>query len=193
MLVNTHMILANNLFKIANSNGIDLIYKNRFLWGKLKPDCIPKYKKIKHYYNESIAMIILKINRLSKLTISDINNDYGRGKFSEELGIICHFICDYFCLPHNKRWEFKNAMKKHVIYENTLAKIAKVYNPPYKVCDEISVEEIEKFIINKQVEYSRDKGFLNDLEFSYLVCNSIISMIVNQVEKNEYFKQRRAV
>lgn len=193
MLMNTHMIMANNIIKQASYKKNSLINKNRFMWGNLKPDCASKYKFKKHYYDESIEMIIEKIKELSSLSVSEIYNDFGKKKFSGELGVICHFICDYFCLPHNQRWEFKKAIKRHVKYENTLAKIAKAYVPIGRMDANLQLNEINEFIINNIKEYEKEKGYVRDLEYSHFVCNSIVNLILNEIYMNEYNKERRAV
>lgn len=191
MLINTHMIIASNLLDYANSKKVYLINRKRFIWGNIKPDCTPKYKLVKHYYNESSTMIIDKINELGALSVSDIFFDYGKNKFSEELGVICHFLCDFFCLPHYGRWEFKNSMKKHVVYENNLSKIAKIYKSAYCIDVDINLSDICNFI-NKNLEmYSKKQGYKNDLEYSYFICNSVINVILNQVMINEYLKERK--
>lgn len=191
MLINTHMIIASNLLNYANSKKVYLINKKRFIWGNIKPDCTPKYKLVKHYYDESYDMIIDKIKELGSLSISDILFDYGKSKFSEELGVICHFLCDFFCLPHYGRWEFKKSMKKHVVYENNLSKIAKVYKPAYYIDGDINLSDIGNFI-NRNLEiYKKNQGYKNDLEYSYFICNSVINVILNKVMKNEYLKERK--
>lgn len=192
--MNTHMLLANNILIQANGKKIYLINKNRFIWGNVKPDCASKYKLKKHYYTESIEMILQKIHFLSSISISDIYYGYGKKKFSEELGVVCHFLCDYFCLPHNQRMEFKNAidMKNHVQYENTLAKIAKSYIPNDSLNRDLSIDTMEEFIVKNQREYEKAEGYVNDLEYAYYICNSIVNSILNQVSRNEYLRQKRA-
>jgi hypothetical protein len=187
------MILATNIIDQANSKKVYLINKKRFLWGNIKPDCASKYKFKKHYYDESIEMILELIGELSSLSVSEVYHVYGKKKFSEELGVVCHFLCDYFCLAHNQRWEFKNAMKKHVIYENTLAKIAKVYKPTPKGETHLSIEDVEEFITQNLNDYDGNMNFKVDLQFSYYMCNSIVNAILNQVVMNGYVKERKAV
>lgn len=91
-MINTHKIMAENIIKYANTKSIYLINNKRFIWGNVKPDCAPKYKFKKHYFNESINMIIEKIIHLSSLSLEEIYYDMTIGKFSEELGVICHFF-----------------------------------------------------------------------------------------------------
>ena len=193
MLINTHMILANSFLETANSKKIYLVNKNRFIWGNLKPDCVSKYKLMKHYYDESTEMIIDKINYLASFSTSDILLDYGKSKFSEELGVVCHFLCDYFCLPHYQRWEFKNSMKKHVTYEKNLAKVAKIYKPSYYIDEELEITDIKSFITSNLEKYKNSKGYKNDLDYAYFICNSVINVILNEVMKNEYIKERKVV
>ena len=193
LLTNTHMMIASNFFDMANSSKVYLIDRKRFIWGNVKPDCVPKYKLMKHYYDESIDMILDKIRMISSLSISDVFYNYGKNKFSEELGIICHFLCDYFCVPHSYRWEFKSYMKKHIFYEKALSKISKAYKPKAYCTTKVTIDNVEKFIVNAQARYRKRFGFKNDLDYSYFVCNSIINLILNEVVKNEYSVMKRAV
>ena len=186
MLINTHRILAINIFEQANEKKLYLINEKRFIWGNIKPDCTSKYKFKKHYYKESIDMIMEKIEFLSGLSVSDIYFDYGKGKFSEEIGVVCHFLCDYFCLPHNKRWEFKNAMKKHMQYENGLAKFIKEFENSNYIDSNLSVNDIREFIDVNLERYEDKIGYRNDLNFAYYVCNSILNTMLNTIFMNEY-------
>lgn len=190
MLIDTHIILANNILRQANGKKIYLINKRRFIWGNIKPDCASKYKFKKHYYDESITMILDKIKELASLSVGDIYYSFGKKKFSEELGVVCHFLCDFFCVPHNQRWEFKHSMKKHVVYEKNLAKFAKLYKFKSYIDSNLSLEDLEEFIIAHQRQYEKGESFRNDLEYSFFICNSVINMVLNEVYINEYASQK---
>lgn len=193
MLIDTHIILANNILRQANGKKIYLINKRRFIWGNIKPDCASKYKFKKHYYDESITMILDKIKELASLSVGDIYYSFGKKKFSEELGVVCHFLCDFFCVPHNQRWEFKHSMKKHVVYEKNLAKFAKLYKFKSYIDSNLSLEDLEEFIVVHQRQYEKEESFRNDLEYSFFICNSVINMVLNEVYINEYASQKVAV
>ncbi len=190
MLIDTHIILANNILRQANGKKIYLINKRRFIWGNIKPDCASKYKFKKHYYDESITMILDKIKELASLSVGDIYYSFGKKKFSEELGVVCHFLCDFFCVPHNQRWEFKHSMKKHVVYEKNLAKFAKLYKFKSYIDSNLSLEDLEEFIVAHQRQYEKGESFRNDLEYSFFICNSVINMVLNEVYINEYASQK---
>lgn len=182
-MINTHKVVGENIIKYANSKSIYLINNSRFIWGNIKPDCVPKYTFMKHYFDESIDMVIGKITYLSSLTLEDVYYKMTIGKFSEELGVICHFLCDYFCAPHYYRWEFKStsAVKHHMMYEKKLAKIAKQFKPTGIINTNIKSEDIKDFILQLQKQYDGIVNYNKDLTFSYYVCDSIVNMILNNI------------
>lgn len=186
-MINTHKVMGENIIKYANSKSIYLINNSRFIWGNMKPDCVPKYTFMKHYFDESIDMVVGKIIYLSSLTLEDVYYKMTIGKFSEELGVICHFLCDYFCAPHYYRWEFKStsAVKHHMMYEKKLAKLAKNFRPTGIINTNLKSENIKDFILQLQKQYDGIVNHNNDLTFSYYVCDSIVNMILNNVFFND--------
>ena len=186
-MINTHKAMGENIIKYANTKSVYLINDKRFIWGNVKPDCIPKYKFKKHYFDESIDMIVEKIIYLSSLTLEDVYYNMTIGKFSEELGVICHFLCDFFCAPHYYRWEFKStsAVKHHMMYENKLAKLAKNFKPTGIINTNIEPSNIKAFILQLQKQYDGILDYHNDLTFSYYVCDSVLNMILNNVFLND--------
>lgn len=186
-MMNTHKVMAENILKHANAKSVYLINDKRFIWGNVKPDCTPKYKFKKHYFDESVDMIVEKIINLSSLSLGDIYFDMTIGKFSEELGVICHFLCDFFCAPHYYRWEFKStgAVKKHMKYENKLAKLAKNFKPLGIINTSIDASDVKNFIIELQTQYDGILNYQNDLTFSYYVCDTILNLILNNVFLND--------
>jgi len=186
-MMNTHKTMGENIIKYANTKSVYLINNKRFVWGNVKPDCAPKYKFKKHYYDESIDMIVEKIIYLSSLTLEDVNYNMTVGKFSEELGVVCHFLCDFFCAPHYYRWEFKStsAVKQHMTYENNLAKLAKNFKPTGIINTNIEPSDTKDFIVQLQKQYDGILDYENDLTFSYYVCDSVLNMILENVFLND--------
>jgi hypothetical protein len=144
-----------------------------------------KFKK--HYFDESIDMIVEKIINLSSLTLEDVYYNMTIEKFSEELGVICHFLCDFFCAPHYYRWEFKStsAVKRHMLYENKLAKLSKNFKPTGIINTNIQPSNTKEFILQLQKQYDGILDYKNDLTFSYYVCDSVLNMILDNVFLND--------
>lgn len=193
-MMNTHRIMGENIIKYANTKSIYLINNKRFVWGNIKPDCVPKYTFMKHYFTESIDMVVDKIIYLSSVTLEEVYYKITIGKFSEELGVICHFLCDYFCAPHYYRWEFKStsAVKHHMMYEQRLAKLTKKFKPIGIINTNVKPQNIKEFIIQLQKQYDGMLDYKNDLTFSYYICDSVLNMILDNVFSNEN-KVNRAI
>lgn len=186
LMINTHKTIGENILKKANTKSIYLINNSRFIWGNMKPDCVPKYTFMKHYFDESIDMVIDKIIEISSLTLEDVYYNIKIDKFSEELGVICHFLCDYFCAPHYYRWEFKstNAVKNHMMYEKKLGHIAKSFRPTEIINSTIKPKDVREFIFQLQEQYDGKIDYVNDLTYAYYVCDSIVNMVLNNVFSN---------
>lgn len=188
--MNTHKILANNILNQTSMDKLSFIDKKKFIWGNIKPDYVSKYKLKKHFYNESIDMILEKVYFLSSLTSREIYYSYGIKKFSAELGVVCHFLSDFFCYAHSERWRLKSDLKKHVSYEQKLAKVAKDFDFTDLIDESLLIEDVEIFVEYNIEEYGKAEGFEKDLIYSSLVCNSIVSSILNQVIENSYIERR---
>lgn len=189
MLVNTHIIIGKTVIDNIDSDKLFMVSEKNFLYGNVKPDMVSKYKLKKHYLEESFKMIMDKIKYLSRLTLEDIRKRFSMSKFSQELGVICHFLCDFFCVPHSERWEFKHSMNKHIKYERELAIVAKEFVSLKEKVKIFNNEPIENFILGLYKKYKIKSGYENDLIFSNYACNSIVdyvfdSILFNTLEKD---------
>lgn len=195
MMMNTHKALASMFIENVEMNKSFLINDRHFIWGNLKPDSVSKYKFKKHYLDESLDMIVNKIRFLCSLSLDDIFIRYSIGKFNQELGVICHFLCDYFCVPHYQRWEFKSpgAVKDHVLYENDLNKFAKFYNVRKEVNTSLTTDEIREYIIKLQKEYYGKIAYEKDLQYASYICNTVINLILDEVLLNQKIKEHIAL
>lgn len=190
MLISTHKLIGKKLLETMDNEKKQLFIKeNHFIWGTIKPDFVSKYKLKKHYMDESFVMIINKIFFLARLSLEDLNTGYSINKFSQELGVVCHFLCDFFCMPHNLRWEFKkaNVVKDHILYERNLDKVSKEFHFDNEFNDKLTNVEVIRFIKDMRIEYELNNSYENDLKYSFYVCNSVINMIMDSIMSNESY------
>lgn len=195
MMMNTHKALAQGFINGIEDDKAFIISSGHFIWGNLKPDSASKYKFKKHYFDESFDMIVKKIEFLSSLTLDDIYIRYSIGKFNQELGVVCHFLCDYFCVPHFQRWEFKSpgAVKDHVLYENDLNKYAKLCTIRQDINTSLTSEDIRIYIENLQKEYEGNVSYEKDLIYASHICNTVIHLILDEVILNQKLKEHIAL
>lgn len=185
----THIIIANKIYSSLEPNKKAIIKRKNFVYGNIKPDMISKYKLKRHYREESYEIILNKIKKLSKENnINHLKNKKYFCDFSQELGVICHFICDFFCVPHDERWEFKQSMVNHILYEKKLNYMAKKHKFK-KNLKIISVSlndsgDIERFLNTIYDRYKKEiyiNTYEKDLDYSYNICLIIVSKILDEL------------
>ena len=184
MMANTHLMIARKVYFNLDITKREKVSYNNFLYGNVKPDMVSKYKLKKHYMDESFDMIIDKIKALSALSDNEINKMSATVRFSQELGVICHFLCDFFCVPHSQRWEFKHSMNKHVKYEKELAGFAKTFAFSDDRIKVFGFFSIKQFILDTHKLYLKSESYSNDLVFAGYVCSSVVEYIMDSIEFN---------
>ncbi|MGL5693673.1 MAG: zinc dependent phospholipase C family protein, partial [Peptostreptococcaceae bacterium] len=160
------------------------ISEKNFIYGNIKPDITSKYVLQKHYLNESFDMICSKVEYLCTLDLDYVSKYFSMSKFSQELGVICHFMCDFFCVPHSERWEMSHSMNKHISYEKELASVAKDFNLTKFNRDIVTSNNFRDFFNSLYTEYKNKMNYENDLLFSSYVCNSVTDYILENILKN---------
>jgi len=182
--MSTHFLIANSILENIDNNKSFFISEKNFIYGNIKPDISSKYVFLKHYRTESLDMIAFKVNYLCNLNLDSLSKYFSLSKFNQELGVICHFLCDFFCVPHSQRWEFKHSMKKHMLYERELSTVAKELNLSKFKGDIIKHNSFEEFFHALYEEYINKSDYKNDLLFSSYACNSVINYILDCILQN---------
>ncbi|GFR36361.1 zinc dependent phospholipase C family protein [Thermobrachium celere] len=183
MLSATHKLIGKSiLLNIKQKYNIP-INEESFLNGCLKSDYSLPFFFIPHYKEKSFNFIIQMIKDITNYNLS---NTKSIKNFYTKLGIITHFLCDYFCYAHNNKkldnmfLHLKYEKALHSLYEELVidkintTSIQKVY----------SLENLINFINNMHYEYmivppSMEKDILYALEVSNYTVNFIINYVKN--------------
>ena len=184
MFVNTHILIGKSIVENINENKSFFISDKNFIYGNIKPDISSKYVLQKHYLEESLEMIFTKVEYLCTLNLDCISKYFSISKSSQELGGICHFLCDFFCVPHSRRWEMTHSMNKHITYEKELSIVAKETDLRKFKGDNIEANSFREFFNSIYLEYQSKTEYNNDLLFSNYVCNSVVNYILDAVLSN---------
>lgn len=180
MMANTHRLVGGFLYNQLSPAHQELINRRRFIYGNMKPDLNQKYLKMSHYYRDNEKIIFEMLDELlkSKATISE---------FSENLGILIHFFCDYTCIYHANDYLYKNhSIGKHLHYELKLHQYAEKKFPTLNVVKIVpfqSVDEIREYVFNltnrlNQVPLTRSVS--EDFEDMVTLSVSVVNYIINQ-------------
>ncbi|MFW5670706.1 MAG: zinc dependent phospholipase C family protein, partial [Acetivibrio ethanolgignens] len=90
-------------------------HKKSFYLGSILPDCTPSFITRRHSIDETLDILRKEIDKIT------INYNFEKGLSSyycRHLGVITHYVADYFTFPHNKI--FSGTLKEHCIYEEDL-------------------------------------------------------------------------
>lgn len=182
MLINTHFIISKSVFDNLDSSKSFFISEKNFIYGNIKPDISSKYVLNKHYLEESLSMVLEKIKYLCQLTLDSLKKYFSISKLSQELGVICHFLCDFFTTPHSERWEFTHSMNKHVAYEKELASYAKEMNFSNHDLDYKVEHNVEEFFHSLYKRYKAcQSSYENDLIYSSYVCSIVVNHVLDSI------------
>ena len=121
MIVFSHIEVGNYYFhSIKKYDGVSFRLRwGAFVFGNIFPD-ISKFAFRNHFYEDTRS--IYKCYRMK--AGNPQNTDRER---SMALGVVCHFICDYFCKYHAKTPYIHKSLVTHIMYEIALhMKIKKI-------------------------------------------------------------------
>ncbi|WP_028829798.1 zinc dependent phospholipase C family protein [Proteocatella sphenisci] len=181
MLIPTHMRMSELIYSNIEKNTDFSPGKLTFKTGNMSPDMPFYHKHLKHYKHQNFDYILQMINDLSSVdpteSITTLN------VYSYRLGVIAHYVCDYFCLPHHDRNTYQDNLKKHLIYEKDLHKAVKQYIHKNEIQfnESLSVEgsDLISFFDDLLQKYLYEaNSFENDLNYAISAASMICSAIV---------------
>lgn len=180
----SHISVARYLM---NSNGMECLQKHKksFYLGSILPDCTPSFITRRHSIDETLDILKKEIDKIT------IHYNFEKGLSSyycRHLGIITHYIADYFTFPHNKI--FPGTLKDHCVYEEDLkhairsyvkseeAKRVREKNGIFRTTDEIITfikEAHEKYLSAiKEIKY--DCMYITEL------CHRVVDALLQLFE-----------
>lgn len=175
MITNTHILFSKILYENCLKDLNFKLDRYKFMYGNIKPDIFCNYFKDNHTIKESIQIV----ERYSNELISSKNNT---SDFSVELGVICHYVCDYFCIYHTEDYA-KNNIFEHIGYERKLHNkvIEMIEKSQMKIENRNNFinENIIEFIYKMQEKYFEEKQSLTrDIIYALETANAVTEAIV---------------
>ncbi len=165
-----------------------------FLYGNIKPDlfskCLSKPHTLENYLFE-IHHRAIALNQLPRSSKA----------YSKELGIICHYICDFFCYYHLTN-DLHHQLYPHFKYEwklhTTLLHRSYRKNLKFKVSRLENHVRIPSLIMKMRKEYANEpKSIDSDIKYAFLtsiyVCDSLFKINKSRHKDHSLPKTKRYV
>ncbi|MDR0496929.1 MAG: zinc dependent phospholipase C family protein [Treponema sp.] len=134
------------------------VHEKLFLLGNIFPDLIHSYLWCKHEYEHSKEYIRKKLDILKKRP----------RLFSFHLGVLTHYICDYFCYPHSTGYD--KGLVQHIIYELRQKVPERIYRSRLSV-SAFSIEELDGFV----KWYENFRGIFDDDDSDFHIAAMVAS------------------
>lgn len=186
----SHISLA---WYLMNSTGMSSLKRHRgsFYIGSILPDCVPSFLVRKHTMEDSFYVLEKEIGKL----VSHFDPKKGTDSyFCRHLGVITHYISDYFTFPHNANYRGK--LRDHCIYEEELKK--KIYSyvrSPEAIRTRLgetihTPEEILAFVRRMHEIYSAAESVVKrDCEYIISLCHTVVDAILLLFENQMQISQ----
>lgn len=176
LLTNTHISFAHIFYSYFNNKLNVRLDKRAFIYGNIYPDINPNKCTSDHTLKGSIGFILKYQDKLMNERIS--TEDY-----STYLGIMCHFICDYFCLYHQESHRNRSTLE-HFVYELKLDAVFTALLVSNKLYYERFIQygnrDIISLILSMQNKYHKEKiNFCRDIRYALATVLSVAELNVN--------------
>ena len=182
MIANTHRVVGEFLYQQLSPSNQRFIQRQRFVYGNIKPDISKKYLQMSHYHRDNEEIIFKMLNQL-------LTTQASIREFSENLGVLIHFFCDYTCIYHANDYLYENhSIAKHLRYELMLHRYAVKKLEKLKTVETIpfeSVDEIQKYVYqltNRLNQVPLTRSVSEDFEEMMVLSLSVMQYIINQYE-----------
>lgn len=169
----SHYAMGHLLHQALEQEGFRL-ERDLFVLGNLLPDYMPEIILLPHFSKRCRREIDLFSEVLAAQSIPA--GEAIPPEYSFRLGILCHYITDYFCYPHCD--EFGHNLKKHASYEQQLdAYFSKHYS--IAECKLVNcslapcacAEDVAQNVFEWKKRYlAARRSYATDVRFAFSVC-----------------------
>ncbi len=177
----SHHAMGYLLYQALERRGITLD-REMFVLGNLLPDYLPELILSPHFTMKCQREINVFTGVLAAEHLGDPTQI--PAQYSLRLGILCHYVTDYFCFAHSR--EFKQNIVRHAAYEQALDDYFRAHYteqestlPELERIDAHSARECAQgiFRIKRQYKNAR-RDYASDVQFAFTVCLLSIRRLV---------------
>ncbi len=183
MFMQTHLKFARVIYQAVQKDYPHILDYTSFLFGNVLPDFDPRLFTIPHTKDRSLGYLSAFTQQYRCIPRASREKQ----SFSCDMGIIAHFICDYFCQAHSYA-EYDNYFR-HLYYETQLAnEVASIHIEQLaEMCERIqnparvgSVRQLPDFINFNHQQYKKEnRRMATDIIYSLKTAADVIKTTIN--------------
>lgn len=176
-----HVTVAEAVLELIQKKHGILLDRENFIYGNTKPDHSLSFLYVRHNIESTFDFVMDDIHTLTGMVMG-YNTNYEELCF--QIGIICHYITDYFSLAHNDC--FNGGFRKHIMYERAQEKLTPVFLDfvkekigAYEEECSLSMPELMCMILKKHKRYLEEncRSYMTDFYYAISACCEVILSI----------------
>lgn len=173
MIIPSHTALAARLHDyMAMNHGFHLVV-NAFYRGSIAPDLGDK-EKGSHYGEKCLEQAMQMVREIREDKSGELT------EFSYKLGVLTHFVADYFTNAHNKGY-LQNNMRLHMLYELRLHwALNRADRKPVYNFNLLKGDPIEQLHIWHEEYLQGRAGIEKDLHYILMANHFIVERILDE-------------
>jgi len=146
-----HLLFSYNMRRIIRKHSGVKLNLLGFMYGNILPDIKAIYKP--HRISESLPFVVKR----AKVLMKEPYQTGSRYSWSRKLGIITHYLSDYFCYAHQDHYD--KGLGRHMLYEMRMIskyrKGLKLYRVKFsKAYHGLTPDEFERWILERNRQYN---------------------------------------
>ena len=171
MIAHTHRFVGEFLYHQLPDYLRKQLDHNKFVNGNVKPDVVKAYRQMSHYYRDNEEFVFGLFEKLMTEPMS-------KSEFSDLLGVLMHFLCDYTCVyhandyihkEHSIRLHMQYEMKFHMYAHRRFRSLREVDIIPFQ-----SVDEVREYV-RDLIKRTNTPNFKLEVESDF---NEMVSLTV---------------
>lgn len=193
----SHILMGSLLCEYVREKHGIYLDKNSFLYGNVAPDLRISIVTCPHYFKNRQGFVHREMEALISTSLASANIDK---EYSTQLGNICHYYSDFFCLAHNDR-KMKRNIVTHREYERNLqhqltamvksADLVALIQTDVLVMDQTALS-MSRRLKGLHGEYlNTEPSYEKDIVYALHACaETIVSLVNCSVTQGAYQKTR---
>lgn len=185
MFIHSHNKMSELIYSNIETHTSFSLNKFIFRTGNMSPDLPVYHRHLKHYKHQNFNAILGMINDLALIDPSESISTHAL--YSYRLGVISHYVCDYFCLPHHDRDYYEEHLTEHLLYEKNLHKEVKNYSnanigsiEDYEISSFDNDDLIRVFDDYIEKYRAEENSFEKDINYAITAASMVCSIVVAQ-------------
>ena len=168
MKMKTHVKISRDIHGYIEQKIGSQLSPFLFALGNILPDLAIHLRIKSHTKHRSLNYLLRRIRSLRR------NRHRSKLYISLKLGIITHFISDFFCYPHTEKYD--GTLNEHRLYEKSLARYAKQRDslmPNHLIIYPV-LQDFESAINELYKKYLQiEQSFENDIRYALHTARSV--------------------